>query len=73
MPVFHTDIVETNTSTTSALQRLHDALTKLWSQREALEDFEGFEREVHALFVSRARGTRRGARAVGCRLAPGGD
>jgi hypothetical protein len=30
-------------------------LTKLWSQREALEDFEGFEREVHALFAEAER------------------
>ena len=56
MPVFHTDGVETNTrSTSSALQRLPRALTKLWHQHEALENIEGFEREVHALFAEAER------------------
>ncbi len=54
MPVFH----DTNTKTTVANQaigQLHDGLQALSDTSVAMEDFEQFEREVHALFVCAQR------------------
>jgi hypothetical protein len=54
MPVFH----DTHTKTTVAKQaigELHDALQALSDTAMAMDDFEQFEREVHALFVCAQR------------------
>ncbi len=54
MPVFHTHQRDT-TDACSAVARLHASLTRLRASREAEEDFERFEREVHTLFVEAER------------------
>jgi len=54
MPVFHTHQHDT-TDACSAVARLHASLTRLRASREAGEDFERFEREVHTLFVEAER------------------
>lgn len=52
MPVFHTRARHATTdSMKPSLQRLQAALNKLIEREMAQEDFEDFEREVHALFV----------------------
>jgi len=50
MPVFHTAQRDT-IGACSAVARLHASLTTLRAHRDAGEDFERFEREVHTLFV----------------------
>lgn len=56
MPVFHARARHaTSGSTSQRLQRLDVALRKLSERGLVGEDFEGFEREVHALFVAAER------------------
>ena len=56
MPVFH---ARTGLSTTGfvrrRLKRLEAALGRLSARGLAAEDFEGFERECHALFAAAER------------------
>ena len=52
MPVFHAPARHaTNGSVSQSLQRLGGALCKLSEGGLSGEDFESYEREVHALFV----------------------
>ena len=56
MPVFHAPARHaTNGSVRQSLQRLGAALCKLSERGLSGEDFECFEREVHALFVEAER------------------
>ena len=54
MPVFH-DASTKTTVTNQAIKQLHDALQALGERQMAMEDFEQFERELHALFVRAQR------------------
>ena len=54
MPVFH-DASTKTTVTNQAIKQLHDALQALGERQMAMEDFEQFERELHALFVRAER------------------
>ncbi len=49
MPVFH-DASTKTTVTNKAIKQLHDALQALGERQLSMEDFEQFERELHALF-----------------------
>lgn len=54
MSVFHD--ARTNTTVTSkAIEQLHDALQALGDRQMAMQDFEQFERELHALFIRAER------------------
>ena len=56
MPVFHAPARRTTTrSISQSLDRLDTALRKLSGRAPAGEDFERFEREVHALFAEAER------------------
>ena len=56
MQVFHACADHATTDATSAgLQRLQEALRKRCEREVEAEDFEDFEREVHALFVQAER------------------
>jgi hypothetical protein len=58
MTVIHAAAIATTTATNAsagALLRLGESLQALWAQALAREDFERFEREVHALFIAAER------------------
>ncbi len=54
MPVFH-DVRSKTTATNNAIEQLRESLNKLSEQQLTMEDFEQFERELHALFVRAER------------------
>jgi hypothetical protein len=54
MRVFHTSRADA-TAVNAAVERLHDAVTRLRAGRGAEENFEDFESELHSLFMQAER------------------
>lgn len=55
MPVFHNTHSAVTESSHATLQRLQGALARLRACRTAQEDFDGFERELHEVFMAAER------------------